>query len=96
MSSQDSQTRKSASLTTCPTRRDCIRPWRHSHSDVTLERGSEHEGSIGLLTLPDKPGLGIDDVVDEVISQHLQPHATGIWQTTDRWNDEYSWDRTWS
>jgi gluconate/galactonate dehydratase len=41
-------------------------------------------------------GFGIDDVVDEVISQHLQPHATGIWQPTDQWDDEYSWDRTWS
>jgi gluconate/galactonate dehydratase len=31
-----------------------------------------------------------------VISQHLQPHVTGIWQPTDQWDDEYSWDRTWS
>ena len=50
----------------------------------------------GFIHVPDKPGLGIDDVVDEVIAQHLQPHATGIWQPTDRWDDEYSWDRTWS
>ncbi|MGO6691591.1 mandelate racemase/muconate lactonizing enzyme family protein [Rhizobium johnstonii] len=50
----------------------------------------------GFITVPDKPGLGIDDVVDEVISQHLQPGVTGIWQPTDRWDDEYSWDRTWS
>jgi L-alanine-DL-glutamate epimerase-like enolase superfamily enzyme len=50
----------------------------------------------GFITVPDKPGLGIDDVVDEMISQHLQPGVTGIWQPTDRWDDEYSWDRTWS
>ncbi len=50
----------------------------------------------GFITVPDKPGLGIDDVVDEVISQHLQPGVTGIWQSTDHWDDEYSWDRTWS
>lgn len=50
----------------------------------------------GFITVPDKPGLGIDDVVDEVISQHLQPGVTGIWQPTDHWDDEYSWDRTWS
>jgi hypothetical protein len=50
----------------------------------------------GFITVTDKPGLGIDDVVDEVISQHLQPGVTGIWQPTDRWDDEYSWDRTWS
>ena len=50
----------------------------------------------GFITVPDKPGLGIDDVVDEVISQHLQPGVTGIWQPTDHWDNEYSWDRTWS
>jgi L-alanine-DL-glutamate epimerase-like enolase superfamily enzyme len=50
----------------------------------------------GFITVSDKPGLGIEDVVDEVISQHLQPGVTGIWQPTDRWDDEYSWDRTWS
>jgi L-alanine-DL-glutamate epimerase-like enolase superfamily enzyme len=50
----------------------------------------------GFITVPDKPGLGIDDVVDEVIAGHLQRGVTGIWQPTDRWDDEYSWDRTWS
>ena len=50
----------------------------------------------GFITVPDKPGLGIDDVVDEVIAQHLQPGVTGIWQPTHHWDDEYSWDRTWS
>ena len=50
----------------------------------------------GFITVPDKPGLGIDDVVDEVISRHLQPGVTGIWQPTDHWDQEYSWDRTWS
>ena len=50
----------------------------------------------GYITVSDKPGLGIDDVVDEVIRQHLQPGATGIWQSTEHWDNEYSWDRTWS
>jgi L-alanine-DL-glutamate epimerase-like enolase superfamily enzyme len=50
----------------------------------------------GFITVPDKPGMGIDDVVDEVISQHLQEGVKGIWQPTDHWDDEYSWDRTWS
>ena len=50
----------------------------------------------GFIEVPDKPGLGIDDVVDEVISQHLQPGVTGIWQSTEQWDHEYSWDRTWS
>jgi L-alanine-DL-glutamate epimerase-like enolase superfamily enzyme len=50
----------------------------------------------GFIEVPDKPGLGIDDIDDDVISAHLQPHVTGIWQPTDQWDDEYSWDRTWS
>ena len=49
-----------------------------------------------FIEVPDKPGLGIDDIDDAVIGQHLQPGAAGIWQPTDHWDDEYSWDRTWS
>ncbi len=50
----------------------------------------------GFIEVSDKPGLGIDDIDDAVISQHLQDGATGIWEPTDRWDDEWSWDRTWS
>jgi L-alanine-DL-glutamate epimerase-like enolase superfamily enzyme len=50
----------------------------------------------GFIEVPDKPGLGIDDIVDEVLLQHLQPSVSGIWEPTDQWNFEHSWDRTWS
>ncbi len=50
----------------------------------------------GFITVTDKPGLGIDDLNDDVLMQHLQPGVTGIWQPTDRWDNETSWDRTWS
>lgn len=50
----------------------------------------------GFITVPDRPGLGIDDIDDAVIAEHLQDGATGIWEPTDAWDDEYSWDRTWS
>ena len=50
----------------------------------------------GFITVSDKPGLGIDDIVDEVIIDHLQEGVSGIWQPTDHWDQEYSWDRTWS
>jgi gluconate/galactonate dehydratase len=50
----------------------------------------------GFIEVPDKPGLGIDDIVDDVISQHLRPGVGNVWQPTDEWDDEYSWDRTWS
>ena len=52
------------------------------------------EGARDLC--PDRPGLGIDDLNDELLMQHLQPGVTGIWQPTDRWDNEWSWDRTWS
>lgn len=50
----------------------------------------------GFMTVSDKPGLGIDDVVDEVLMEHLQEGVTAIWQPTDQWDHEHSWDRTWS
>ena len=50
----------------------------------------------GFITVPDKPGLGIDEIVDEVIAEHLQDGVKGIWLPTDQWDDDYSWDRTWS
>jgi L-alanine-DL-glutamate epimerase-like enolase superfamily enzyme len=50
----------------------------------------------GFIEVTDKPGLGIDDVNDEVVREHQPEGAAGIWESTDRWDDEYSWDRTWS
>ncbi len=50
----------------------------------------------GFIEVPDKPGLGIDDLNDEVLRAHLQPGVADIWEPTDQWDDEYSWDRTWS
>ena len=50
----------------------------------------------GFIEVSDKPGLGIDDLNDEVLKAHLQPGITGIWEPTDAWDNEYSWDRTWS
>ncbi len=50
----------------------------------------------GFIEVTDRPGLGIDDIDDAVIAGHLQDGATGIWEPTDRWDNEESWDRTWS
>jgi len=50
----------------------------------------------GFIELSDKPGLGIDDLNDELLRQHLQPGVTDIWQPTDQWDNDMSWDRTWS
>ena len=50
----------------------------------------------GFITVPDKPGLGIEDLNDEVLKEHLHPDYPGIWSSTDEWNDDYSHDRLWS
>ena len=50
----------------------------------------------GFITVTDKPGLGIDDIDDAVIREHLQPGVKDIWESTDQWDGEWSWDRTWS
>ena len=50
----------------------------------------------GFITLSDAPGLGIDELNDEVIAEHLHPAVPGIWESTDEWNTRYVHDRIWS
>ncbi|HTJ57680.1 MAG TPA: mandelate racemase/muconate lactonizing enzyme family protein [Devosiaceae bacterium] len=50
----------------------------------------------GFIEVPDKPGLGIDDLDDQVLAEHLRPGGLGLWQSTEQWDHEWSWDRTWS
>ncbi|MDQ0871454.1 gluconate/galactonate dehydratase [Paenibacillus sp. V4I3] len=50
----------------------------------------------GFITVPDAPGLGIEELNDEVIAQHLHPEDQGLWVSTDEWNHRWSNDRLWS
>ncbi|KRW91379.1 mandelate racemase [Alicyclobacillus tengchongensis] len=50
----------------------------------------------GFIRVPDKPGLGIEALNDDVIRAHLHPDIPGLWEPTDTWNDEWSHDRLWS
>ena len=50
----------------------------------------------GFITVPDKPGLGVDDYNDEVLREHLHPDYPEMWTETSRWDDVYSHDRLWS
>lgn len=50
----------------------------------------------GYVDVPDAPGLGITDLNDEVIHEHMHHRVKGLWESTDEWNDEWSHDRTWS
>ena len=50
----------------------------------------------GFVDVPNKPGLGIDSLNEELISQHLHDKYPGQWEPTDEWNNEWANDREWS
>jgi len=58
-----------------------------------------YEGKIirdGFIEAPLKPGLGFDDLNDEVLKEYLSPYSDGLWKSTEQWDAEYSNDRLWS
>lgn len=50
----------------------------------------------GYIQVPDKPGLGIEGLNDDVLQAHVHPDMPGLWEPTDEWNDESAHDRLWS
>ncbi len=50
----------------------------------------------GFIKVPEKPGLGFDDLNEEVIREHINADIPGMWEPTDEWNREFSNDRIWS
>lgn len=50
----------------------------------------------GFIQVPCKPGLGIDDLNDEVLAEHLHPDFPALWAPTDQWDNEWPHDRLWS
>ena len=50
----------------------------------------------GFIRVPDLPGLGIDDLNDEVLKEHLDPEFPVLWGSTEEWDNWYSRDRLWS
>lgn len=50
----------------------------------------------GFIRVSSKPGLGFDDINDEVIKDHLMPGFPDMWASTDHWNTEYANDRLFS
>ena len=50
----------------------------------------------GYITVPDRPGLGIESLNDEVLAKYVHPEVKGMWEPTDQFNDDPSHDRTWS
>ena len=62
--------------------------------DKLVEGVEEPIVNKGFTAVPDKPGLGVT-LNEDVFRQHLKP-GTGFFEPTTEWNEERSWDRTWS
>ena len=50
----------------------------------------------GYIEVPDKPGLGFDDINEELFAEHLDPRAPLLFADTDDWDHEHAHDRLWS
>lgn len=50
----------------------------------------------GFVQVPDKPGLGIDELNEELIAKHIHDKYPGQWEPTSQWDGEWANDRTWS
>ena len=50
----------------------------------------------GFVKVPEKPGLGFDDLNQEVLREHINKNIPGYFESTDEWNREFSNDRIWS
>jgi len=50
----------------------------------------------GFINVPDKPGLGIDALNEELIAEHIHEKYPGQWEPTTEWDKEWANDRTWS
>ena len=50
----------------------------------------------GFVNVPNKPGLGIDELNEELIAQHIHDKYPGQWEPTDEWDKEWANDREWS
>lgn len=68
-------------------------PW---WDDIIISKLPKPLLNNGFIVVPDAPGLGIDELNDEIISQHIHPDVPGLWESTDQWNNNVSNDRLWS
>jgi gluconate/galactonate dehydratase len=50
----------------------------------------------GFIDVPDKPGLGIESLNEELIAEKVDPRSPGVWEPTDEWDDDVAHDRLWS
>ncbi|MDD4817006.1 MAG: mandelate racemase/muconate lactonizing enzyme family protein [Victivallaceae bacterium] len=50
----------------------------------------------GYIEVPNKPGLGIDELNEALIAEKLHPDFPVAWESTEQWDKEWSNDRLWS
>lgn len=50
----------------------------------------------GWLEVSNKPGLGIEELDDEVLRKHSKNPKKELWQNSNYWDDDWSHDRIWS
>jgi L-alanine-DL-glutamate epimerase-like enolase superfamily enzyme len=50
----------------------------------------------GYITVPDAPGLGFEDINEELVREFTDPKAPGFFESTQAWDAEHSHDRLWS
>ncbi len=50
----------------------------------------------GYIAVPDAPGLGFDDINEELFREHLDPDDSVFFEDTSAWDNEFSHDRLWS
>ena len=64
-------------------------PW---WDDIIISKMPKPLVDNGFIDVPDLPGLGIDDLNDEVIKEQISSLDEGLWEPTDEWNFEYAAD----
>jgi hypothetical protein len=50
----------------------------------------------GFIQVPEKPGLGFDDLNPDVVNACIDPDNPGYFEASDIWDTDRSWDRLWS
>ncbi|MDO4366908.1 MAG: mandelate racemase/muconate lactonizing enzyme family protein, partial [bacterium] len=50
----------------------------------------------GFIEVPTRPGLGIDDLDEDLILKHACPDFPPPWTPTKEWDHEWANDRRWS
>jgi L-alanine-DL-glutamate epimerase-like enolase superfamily enzyme len=50
----------------------------------------------GHIRVPEKPGLGFDDLNEDMVREFLDPEESGYFEPTEFWDREWSHDRLWS